>query len=314
MNILITGIAGFIGSHLAERLLQDGHQVRGIDRFSNYYSVKLKQANAQVLREKGATIFEKDLTVDNLEEIFEGTDVVCHLAAQPGISKLVSFQEYIMHTIIATERVVEASQKAGVKFIVNISTSSVYGAQAIGDESSEPMPVSYYGVTKLAAEQLVLSRIRKNQINGCSLRPFSVIGERERPEKLIPQVILNLLADKPFEFYEGSNEHVRSFTYVGDIVQGSVAVLSHLESCNGQIINLGNEKTHTTEDVIAILEKLLDKKISPTIKPSREGDQKETRAEIGKARKLLSFNPATSLEEALKREVAWFKDNYHLYV
>lgn len=314
MKILITGIAGFIGSHLAERLLQEGHEVHGVDRFSSYYSVTLKQANAKILRERGITIFEKDLAIDPLEEIFKDIDVVYHLAAQPGISKSVPFQDYITHTIVATEQVIEASIRAGVKFLVNISTSSVYGAQAIGDESSEPMPISYYGVTKLAAEQLVLSRVRKNQLNGCSLRPFSVIGERERSEKLIPQVILNLLADKPFELYEGSKEHVRSFTYVGDIAQGSVAVVSHLESCNGQIINLGNEKTHSTEEVITILEKLLDKKISPTMKPRREGDQKETRAEIGKARKLLSFNPATSLEEALKREVAWFKDNYHLYV
>ena len=186
MKILITGTAGFIGSHTAERLQAMGHQVIGWDNFSNYYDVALKEHTAKTLENKGVVMQRVDLFHDDLASIWpEDLDYVFHFAAQPGISASSSFASYLENNFIATQRLLSIlEQLEQPPYTVNIATSSVYGLVATKDEFAAPEPASWYGVTKLAAEQLVLAYVRRGFIQGTSLRLYSVYGPRERPDKL----------------------------------------------------------------------------------------------------------------------------------
>lgn len=313
MRCLVTGAAGFIGSHLTERLLKEGHSVRAIDCFAPYYSVKVKRFLAEQSKAQGAEWFEYDLAKDPLDDVISGVDVIFHLAAQPGIARI-SFPSYLENNIVATERLVNAALKAKVGFFVNMATSSIYGSVAVGGEDVVPAPISWYGVTKLAAEQLVLSYVRKGVLQGCSVRPFSVFGERERPEKMFPQLILATLTKAPFTLYQGSLDHVRSFTYVGDVVEACLKILSAQKICNGEIINIGNPETFLVKDAVRLIEELMGEPCRIAEAPAREGDQQETKAQIGKAERLLGFSPTTNLRTVLEKEIIWFKDHLQLYV
>ncbi len=310
LTILVTGAAGFIGSHLSERLASLGNKVIGIDCMTDYYDPALKQKNKDKLESQGIGVLPIDLAVDDLKNAVDGVDLIYHLAAQPGISSHVPFADYLRNNINATYRLIEAAgQSKTLKLFVNISTSSVYGADATLPETAEVKPTSYYGVTKLSAEQLVLSYYRDRGLPVCSCRLFSVCGPRERPEKLYPKLIKSILDETEFPLFEGSDKHVRSYSYVGDIVDGLASVISHIDVCTGEIINLGTDVTHTTGEGIAIIEDLLGKKAKIKIKPPRPGDQLSTHAQIDKARNLIGYNPQTTLQEALAEEVAWYKEN-----
>jgi len=310
MNILVTGAAGFIGSHLSERLVDLGHFVRGIDSLTDYYSRAMKERNAETLQAKGIPLLPLDLAVDDLNEAFRGIDVVCHLAAQPGIAASTPFEAYVRNNIQATYRLVQtARQLPSLRGFINVATSSIYGADASGDETSEPKPISSYGITKLAAEQLVLSYGRDQGFPACSLRLFSVYGPRERAEKLYPQLIRSVLEDRAFTLFEGSENHLRSYTYVGDIIDGFVAVLNNLDTCIGEIFNIGSDTTISTGEGIRIIEELTGKVAQFIRKPKRPGDQRKTHANIEKARRILSYNPRTTPEEGLAMTVDWYRKN-----
>lgn len=312
MRILVTGAAGFIGSHLVERLVREGHSVVGLDCFTDYYDIRIKEINANDIKVAGATFLRKDLAEDDLSEAVRGVDVIFHSAAQPGLSASTPFNLYVRNNIVATEKLLRAAEKeSSLKAFINLATSSVYGLHAGGNEMSEPKPASYYGVTKLAAEQLVLARARTSAFPGTSLRIFSVYGERERPEKLYHKLIKALLEGVPFPLHEGSPAHVRSFSYVGDIVDGCVQVLSKVDACIGEIFNLGNDTTHTTAEGIQLIEEIIGKKATFDMKPPRPGDQMDTAADITKARRVLGFAPKTDLREGLVREVEWYKEKIH---
>ncbi|MCX7013667.1 MAG: NAD-dependent epimerase/dehydratase family protein [Candidatus Sumerlaeota bacterium] len=307
MKILVTGAAGFIGSHLSERLADLGHAVIGLDCFTDYYARSLKELNAAEVRKKGVPILELDLAEDDLAEAVSGAEIVYHLAGQPGISSTTPFDIYLKNNIVATARLVEAVYRLStLKCFVNIATSSIYGLFATDSEEAPPKPTSHYGVTKLAAEQTALSYWRDKRMPACSLRIFSVYGERERPEKLYPKLIQCILDDQPFPLFEGSEKHSRSFTYVGDVVDGMVAVLARMEACRGEIINIGSDIEITTGDGIRIVEKILGRKARLAIQPKRSGDQLRTRASIDKARRLLGYSPKTRPEDGLRAEVEWF--------
>jgi len=305
MKVLVTGAAGFIGSHTAERLKALGHEVIGVDNFSPYYSLELKQLNADALKSKGIPIVNCDLRDRNLTSVLP-TDInyIFHYAAQPGISSTSNFEDYFSNNIIATKNLIDyALQCQNFNLFVNIGTSSIYGLEATFTEDVAPKPASHYGVTKLAAEQLVLQKSREKQFKACSLRLYSVIGPRERPEKMYTKLIDLGLKGEAFPLFEGSDSHLRSFTYVGDIVDGVVSVI-------GQIINLGTEVEHTTQEGIEAVEKVLGKSIKINVIPKRPGDQLRTKANIDKARKLLGYNPQTTLLEAVRHQVEWFKANF----
>ena len=249
MNILVTGAAGFIGSHLAERLIDLGHSVRGLDCFTDYYARALKELNASQIKDKGVVLLPLDLAEDDLSSAVRDIEIVYHVAAQPGISATTTFETYVRNNITATYRLLEAVKRSPVfRGFINISTSSVYGTDATGDETTEPKPTSYYGVTKLAAEQLVLAHTRDQALPACSLRLFSVYGPRERPDKLYFKLIRCILEDREIPLFEGSEHHLRSYTYVGDAIDGLVAALDNLHRCTGEIFNIGTDITLTTEE------------------------------------------------------------------
>lgn len=312
MKILVTGAVGFIGSHTAERLHSLGHEVIGVDNFSDYYSLALKNLNAKALTSKGISIIKQDLREDNLSTVLPtDVDYIFHFAAQPGISSTSTFEDYFTNNIIATKHLIDYALKCNnLKLFVNIGTSSIYGLEATFPESIAPKPASHYGVTKLAAEQLVLQKSREEKFKSCSLRLYSVIGPRERPEKMYTKLIDLGLKDEAFPLFEGSDTHLRSFTYVGDIVDGVVSVIGSEAKVDGEIINLGTEVEHTTQEGIEAVEQVLGKKIKINVIAKRAGDQLRTKANIDKARKLLNYNPQTTLLDAVKHQVAWFKENF----
>ena len=312
MMILVTGAAGFIGSHTAERLKHLGHEVIGVDNFSPYYSVALKQLNAQALKRIGVSIIECDLRDSNLAAILPtDIDYIFHFAAQPGISSTSTFEDYFSNNILATKNLIDyALVCRNLKLFVNIGTSSIYGLEATFPEDVAPKPASHYGVSKLAAEQMVLQKSREEKFRACSLRLYSVIGPRERPEKMYTKLIDLGLKGEAFPLFEGSETHLRSFTYVGDIVDGVVSVIGFEEKVDGEIINLGTEVEHTTQEGIEAVEQVLGKSIKIKTIPKRPGDQLRTKANINKARKLLGYNPKTSLLEAVRQQVNWFKANF----
>ncbi len=308
MRIIVTGAAGFIGSHLSQKLKKLGHDVAGIDCFTDYYNRALKELNAADLKEDGIEMLQLDLAEDSLEQILDGAEVIYHFAAQPGNSPNTTFEMYLRNNIIATRRLTDtARQVATLKCFVNVSTSSVYGKQATDPEDIAPKPISPYGVTKLAAEQLVLAYQRDKGFPACSIRIFSVYGPRERPEKLYPILIHSILADKEFPLFEGSREHSRSFTYIDDALKGFIAVLEHVDESCGEIFNIGSDIEITTGRGIEIVEEIMGKKAKIALKPKRPGDQIRTYANIGKARRILGYAPTTHPEEGLRKEVEWYE-------
>jgi UDP-glucuronate 4-epimerase len=310
VRILVTGAAGFIGSHLAERLAALGHTVTGLDCLTDFYSRALKQQNVRLLRDRGVAVLPLDLAADDLVGAVRGADVVYHLAAQPGISATASYETYVRDNLTATFRLLEAARRSdSLRAFVNVATSSVYGADATGDEETAPRPTSYYGVTKLAAEQLALAYQRDGGFPACSFRLFSVYGPRERPDKLYPTLIRAILTDQPFPLYEGSERHLRSYTYVGDIVDGLIAPPSMIDRCAGEIFNLGTEMAITTGEGIRLVEEIVGRPARIERRPRRAGDQIRTQANIAKARRVLGYAPATTPRQGLEQTVAWYREH-----
>ena len=306
MKIVVTGAAGFIGSHWAETCARAEYNVVGVDIFNDYYDPALKERNAAEVAAAGAQMERLDLAEDDLTAVLQNADFIYHLAAQPGISATVSFETYMRNNLIATHRLLQAAQAVPtLKCFVNIATSSVYGRHATDSEDTPAKPTSYYGVTKLAAEQLVMAKQREEGFPGCSLRIFSVYGPRERPDKLYTKLINNILTDTPFPLFEGSKKHSRTFTYIGDIMKGFTAVLHHPDLAIGEIFNIGSDREITTGEGIAIVEEIIGKKATFQQVPKRPGDQVQTRANIEKAGRILGYEPSTAMREGLQEHVAW---------
>lgn len=312
MRVLVTGAAGFIASHLCEKLHDLGHEVVGLDNFNDYYSPVLKRLNASDLNEKGISVIEIDLNADLTAVFSKPFDYIYHLAAQPGISAETPLSDYVTNNIFATQNLLDAVAQfnQNLKCFINIATSSVYGLIANVDENVPAKPISFYGSTKLAAEQLVLGLQRLDKLKACSIRLYSVYGPRERPEKLYTKLIENLYADKPFPLFEGSVKHERSFTYVGDIIDGLVAIIGKENLVNGEIINLGTDEVHTTQEGINLVEEIMHKKLIIDHKPARKGDQEKTSAVIDKARNLLGYEPKVTFKKGLEQQVQWYLDKF----
>lgn len=307
-NYLVTGAAGFIGSHLCERLLAEGHNVTGVDCFIPYYDRSLKESNLARARANPAYRFvELDLRRDALEKTIEGCDAVFHLAAMPGLMRSWSdFALYCSCNLEATQRLLDAARATSLPHFIHVSTSSVYGREATEPEDSPTMPFSPYGITKLAAENLCRAYESNFQTPITILRYFSVYGPRQRPDMAYNILIKALMNGRSFPMF-GDGEQTRSNTFVADCVDATYRAALRRDASLGQVFNIGGGEIISLNQVVKVLEQLTGRKAVIDRKPARPGDQKHTAANIDKARRLLGYNPTTPVRDGLKAEVEWIQ-------
>lgn len=305
-SCLVTGAAGFIGSHLCEQLLARGHTVIGVDTFIPYYPRALKESNLASFRESpGFTFHEVDLRFDELTPLLKNVEVVFHLAAMAGLMRSWSdFSLYMTCNMEVTQRLLQAACLNGIKHFIHGSTSSVYGRFATGDEESPLEPVSPYGVTKLAAEHLCRAYARNFDVPLTILRFFSVYGPRQRPDMAYNIFIRALLHDEPITIY-GDGEQSRSNTFIADCVQGVLLAFEKRAQSIGNTFNLGGGEVVTINGVLEILAELTGKSPRVVFAQARPGDQRHTAANINKAQCLLGYTPGTSVMRGLREQVEW---------
>lgn len=304
MKFLVTGAAGFIGSRLCERLLRDGHEVAGLDAFIPYYPRPFKDANLTPLTSHPRfTLHALDLRSDSLTAALDGVEAVYHLAAMAGLTRSwTDFDLYASCNLTATQRLLEATGRAGrLRRFVYASTSSVYGRYASGDESLPTRPISPYGVTKLAAENLCRAFSEERGLPLVVLRYFSVYGPGQRPDMGYHKFISAILADEPLTVF-GDGQQVRGNTYIDDCVEATVRALQAPE---GETYNVGGGETASVWDILARLGKILGREARVTREPARSGDQRHTTADTIKLQRHLGWKPAVGLDEGLARQVAW---------
>jgi nucleoside-diphosphate-sugar epimerase len=312
MRVVVTGAAGFIGSHLSERLLAAGHEVVGIDCFSDYYERVLKEQNLEMSRSHDRFHFEEiDLVDADLPPLLEGAGVVYHLAGQPGVrpSWGNQFDRYVRDNVIATQRLLEGLKGAPIKRLVFAGSSSVYGDAEMfpTKESALPRPVSPYGVTKLAAEHLTHLYTRNFAIPAVSVRYFTVYGPRQRPDMAFSRFMQALTDGEEIEVF-GDGEQTREFTYVSDAVEGTIRAST--ADVVGQVFNLGGGSRATVNQVLATLEELSGIEVRRQHLPAAPGDPRHTGASINLARERLGWEPRVSLREGLTRQWQWFRDTH----
>jgi nucleoside-diphosphate-sugar epimerase len=302
---LVTGCAGFIGSHVVEDLLHRGHEVLGVDTFTDYYERSIKESNLETAQKESAfSIVEADLARDSVATLFSGIDGLFHLAAQPGVrgSWGDTFSVYLRDNILATQRLFEAAARSGVR-IVLASTSSVYGNAESYPTHEEmlPRPVSPYGVTKLACESLARTYAECFGLEAIVLRYFTVYGPRQRPDMAFARIISALLGEKPFRVY-GTGEQSRDFTYVADAVEATVAAMEG--GYPGRIYNVGGGSETTLRDAIALLERLAGTHLDFRYEPTAVGDVRRTAADTTLIRSELGWRPQTALPDGLGQQLA----------
>jgi len=325
MRIVVTGCAGFIGSHLCDRLLAEGHQVLGIDSFEDYYARAIKQANlASALADPGFSLREADIVAlsetpadgpngaDSLVAVLAGADVVYHLAAQAGVraSWGATFDIYTRNNVLATQRLLEACLAAEVPRVVYASSSSVYGDQEVYPlrETMRCLPRSPYGVTKLAAEHLCGLYHSNYGLDTVALRFFTVYGPRQRPDMGFHKFIRAYLENREIAVY-GDGRQTRDFTFVSDIVDGLVRAPG---APGGSVMNLGGGNRVSQLD--AINARGRGARAGPRLAMSgaAPGDVRDTWADVSRAAELLGYAPSVTLEEGLEREYQWVAANVGL--
>jgi nucleoside-diphosphate-sugar epimerase len=300
-SALVTGAAGFIGSHLSERLLDAGVPVVGVDRLSDYYDPAIKAANVDVLRERdGFTFVEADLADVATPALLDGVAHVYHLAGQPGVrpSWGRSFEIYANDNVMATQALLEAAKEASLERFVYASSSSIYGnaEHFPTTERDKPQPLSPYGVTKLAAEHLCHLYAKSYGVPACSLRYFSGDGPRQRPDMAFHRWIKAAVTGEPLRIF-GDGRQTRDFTYVGDIVAATLAAGEHGRP--GEVYNVAGGSRVTVLDVLGMLERILDAPIERVHEDSARGDARDTSGDTTKAATELGYVATTSLERGL---------------
>jgi nucleoside-diphosphate-sugar epimerase len=312
MRCLVTGAAGFIGSHLCERLVQEGHEVLGIDAFIPYYDPAIKKRNlAELLNHSRFRFYDLDLRTADLNQLVNSVEYIFHLAAMPGLVQAwQDFEGYWTCNVLATHRLLEAIRTAASKLrrFLYISTSSVYGRYASGDESLPLKPISPYGVTKLAAEHLCRAHAEAYGLPLVVLRYFSVYGPRQRPDMAYHRFIEALLRDEPVIIY-GDGLQVRGNTYISDCVE---ATLRAMDACPGETYNVGGGETATVWDIVRKLEMITGRRARIRQEAARPGDQRYTFADTTKLRLHFSWQPRVGLDEGLRRQWLWQKQQLEL--
>ena len=312
MKSIVTGAAGFIGSHLSEKLLASGHQVLGIDSFLDYYPRSVKEMNLARLKKFPQFEFQDVNILDaNWSSLLQGVDRVFHLAAQAGVraSWSKNFVVYTKNNIEATQFLLEEAKKFPLKKFVFASTSSVYGdtEDIPMKEESLVKPVSPYGVTKLAAEELCYLYWKNYGVPCVSLRYFTVYGPGQRPDMAFYRFLLAQLEGRTITIFEDGNQ-TRDFTYFQDIVNGTI--LASEKGKDGQIYNLGGGSRISVNEVLALLQQVTGKEPDIQYSEKQKGDMRHTFASIERARADLGYAPQVGLPEGLANEFHWLKDLY----
>lgn len=313
MKTLVTGGAGFIGSHLSAKLLDEGHEIAIIDELNDYYAPALKLKNLEEVRRHGELRFlQADIRDQEAVEALLGEfrpDTIVHLAARAGVRP--SLENPLLYqrvNVEGTTVLLEAARRHGVERFVFASSSSVYGAASrvpFSEEDAVRWPISPYAATKIAGEALCHTYAHLYGLKVSCLRFFTVFGPRQRPDLAIRKFAENIEAGRPIPVF-GDGSTGRDYTFIADIVSGITAAMKL--DAKFEVFNLGNSHPVLLREMIATIEKVVGKPAIIDRQPEQPGDVPITYADIGKAQRLLGYRPATSLEEGIRRMVAWFKE------
>jgi len=297
VRFVVTGAAGFIGSHLTETLLARGDEVVAVDSFTDYYDSALKQENARAF-----DVSRLDLAGDELA--LDGFDGVFHLAGQPGVRSFGTvFEDYVRRNLLATQRVFESAARAGVR-VVFASSSSVYGEaeRYPTSEDARPSPISPYGITKLGCEQLAYAYGKGFGLEAVVLRYFTVYGPRQRPDMAFARVVDALVRGASFELY-GDGLQSRSFTYVADAVAATIAAMKG--GPPGAVYNIGGGAEATMREAIATLEQVSGRTLDVVERPAAAGDVRRTAADTDRIERDVGWRATTALRDGLRAQWEW---------
>jgi len=314
MKIFLTGCAGFIGSHVCERLLKEGHQVTGVDNFDPFYSRSVKEYNlASSLAHPAFTFIEADLTdFIRLQKIEGAFDVVIHLAAKAGVRPSIDNPiPYMLTNINGTHNILEWMTKKKIMKLIFASSSSVYGNnKKLPFSEADPVdhPISPYAATKKSAEVINYTYHHLYHIDMLNLRFFTVYGPRQRPDLAIHKFVKAILNNQPITLY-GKGDTARDYTYINDTVNGVIQSLNYIHQATGvyELINLGNSHPVKLSELVEGIYRVLGRKPDIQYLPMQQGDVDITYADISHAKKLLGYDPRISMEEGLKSFVDWYK-------
>ncbi len=314
-KILVTGGAGFIGSHIAQRLILEGHEIIVIDNFDSYYPTAIKKRNLEEMKKVGKFTFMKESLEDynSIKKIVdeERVEIVFHEAARPGVR--ISVDDPLRtheQNVTPTLNLLWISVESEIELFVNASSSSVYGEPSYLplDETHPTRPISPYGISKLAAEHYTHCFFKIYGLPTVSLRYFTVYGPRMRPDLAIFSFTKMLFDDKqPVVF--GDGEQKRDFTYVDDVVEANLKVLERKPK--GAVMNIGFGENISINDLLKLLIKITGKNVQPTYKEKVKGDVSSTWANIDKAKRVLNWQPKTNIETGLKNFLRWYKEYEH---
>lgn len=307
---IVTGAAGFVGSHLSERLLDLGHQVVGVDCFTDFYDRRLKEANLTKVRDQaGFHLVEDDLLRLDLEALLAGADYVFHLAAQAGVraSWGKGFAGYIRNNIAATQRLLEAAKGAKIKKLTYASSSSVYGdaGELAVTEETLPRPVSPYGVTKLAAEHLCSLYAQIYGVPVVSLRLFTVYGPRQRPDMAIQRFLSASLRGEPVTIF-GDGSQTRDFTFVDDVIEAHVLAME--APADERSVNVCGGSRVSINELLALVEQVTGRSLQVEHEPAAPGDARHTLGDNSRARRVLRFRPRARLADGLVAQWQWLSE------
>jgi UDP-glucuronate 4-epimerase len=308
VKIVVTGGAGFIGSHLTERLATDGHEVDVIDCFTDYYDTSIKRRNCSRWMDMGARLHERDLVRDQIDDVVDGAEIIFHLAAQPGVRQSwTHFEDYTSRNLVASQRLFEASSRATVQNVIVASSSSVYGnaTELPTPESATLRPHSPYGITKKALEDLAHAHAANFGLSCVLLRYFTVYGPRQRPDMAFTRLCAAAIDGTPFPLF-GSGGARRSFTYVDDAVEATVLAAGLSHSAPLAINVCGGESAGMLE-TIAMMERLRGHPLPIQHHPGQVGDVRTTDGSSRLASEILGFAPSTGLEDGLTAQIRWYE-------
>lgn len=312
MRILVTGAAGFVGSHLCEKLLNDGHEVIGIDALvrDELKQIGVRNAEAAIAHPRFKLRTENLLSV-NWDDVLEDIDIVYHLAGIPGVRSSwgEDFGLYVINNIGATQRLLEACKGKKLQKFIFVSTSSVYGEKAgMVSEDAVPLPLSPYGVSKLTGEHLCRVYWHNEGVPVVILRYFTVYGPRQRSDMAFHRFIRQILMNRPVTLY-GDGTQSRDFTFVADCAAATAAVAA-AENVIGETINIGGKERASIMEVIQLLEKLTGRQVNVEYSGGLKGEPMHTWADISKAERLLGYTPKVGLVEGLRQEIEYLKSYY----